>query len=390
MNEKQAEQMVAWLDEERRKDKALIVKLEERVAAQATMIEDQVRRIQSLETELMGMSQRVSAMSRYEEALGRARDEVQGMIAQSDERRLAAEQEMRKLRDLDRDGVAKALDEVRGEMVKSLERELSPRKAEEERLARVASDLEQYAQNLSRETEDFERSLAFLEEQRRQDSKRISDLHGDLLDVRKRLDADKTKLELLEELSRRNERLLGELRAAMDEVRQAQQERAEQEAMVDQQRERQMAEMTRRMDAFAEEMQAHAKRVEGWAETNQAMRKHVSDFERLADRVERRLNEVAEMQRLSEERFRGEWEAHAESDQKRWRQFTLTNDEAWREHNKRSEERDKRLIALEEALGQRGQQLEGLLALQTDYVRELTTLFQTLSDQISVMSKPPG
>jgi hypothetical protein len=390
MNEKQAEQMVAWLDEERRKDKALIVKLEERVAAQATMIEDQVRRIQSLETELMGMSQRVSAMSRYEEALGRARDEVQGMIAQSDERRLAAEQEMRKLRDLDRDGVAKALDEVRGEMVKSLERELSPRKAEEERLARVASDLEQYAQNLSRETEDFERSLAFLEEQRRQDSKRISDLHGDLLDVRKRLDADKTKLELLEELSRRNERLLGELRATMDEVRQVQQERVEQEAMADQQRERQMAEMTRRMDAFAEEMQAHAKRVEGWAETHQTMRKHVSDFERLADRVERRLNEVAETQRLSEERFRGEWEAHAEGDQKRWRQFTLTNDEAWREHNKRSEERDKRLIALEEALGQRSQQLEGLLALQTDYVRELTTLFQTLSDQISVITKPPG
>jgi hypothetical protein len=39
-------------------------------------------------------------------------------------------------------------------------------------------------------------------------------------------------------------------------------------------------------------------------------------------------------QRLSEERFRQEWNSWNADDQKRWKQFTLTNDEAWRLHDK--------------------------------------------------------
>jgi len=36
------------------------------------------------------------------------------------------------------------------------------------------------------------------------------------------------------------------------------------------------------------------------------------------------------MQRLSEERFRQEWNDWRADDQKRWKQFTLSNDEVWR------------------------------------------------------------
>jgi hypothetical protein len=54
--------------------------------------------------------------------------------------------------------------------------------------------------------------------------------------------------------------------------------------------------------------------------------------------LERRINEVAEMQRLSEERFRQEWNSWISDDQKRWRQFTLTNDDTWRTHDKEFEQ----------------------------------------------------
>jgi hypothetical protein len=40
------------------------------------------------------------------------------------------------------------------------------------------------------------------------------------------------------------------------------------------------------------------------------------------------------MQRLSEERFRQEWNNWRGDDQKRWKQFTLSNDEVWRGHDK--------------------------------------------------------
>ena len=54
--------------------------------------------------------------------------------------------------------------------------------------------------------------------------------------------------------------------------------------------------------------------------------------------LERRINEVAEMQRLSEQRFREEWNQWRDDDQKRWKQLTLSSDEVWRNHDKEFEQ----------------------------------------------------
>jgi hypothetical protein len=84
-------------------------------------------------------------------------------------------------------------------------------------------------------------------------------------------------------------------------------------------------------------MQRNIERFETWAEAYREMKKIIDDFERIGDRLERRINEVAEMQRLSEERFRQEWNDWTSDDQKRWKQFTLSNDEVWRSHDKEFE-----------------------------------------------------
>lgn len=81
-------------------------------------------------------------------------------------------------------------------------------------------------------------------------------------------------------------------------------------------------------------MQRNLERFEVWSEAYRNMKKIIDDFERIGDRLERRINEVAEMQRLSEERFRQEWNDWTADDQKRWKQFTLSNDEVWRGHDK--------------------------------------------------------
>jgi methyl-accepting chemotaxis protein len=195
-------------------------------------------------------------------------------------------------------------------------------------------ELQSYADNLSKGLEEFERSLAFLEEQRRLDARRISDTSGEIGDVAKRVEGQQAKLDLLEELSRRNERTIAELAGLLNEFKQQRVAWSEQQALADQKRENVMNDMLRRMEMFAEDMENFAKQVEGWSGTHREMKKLIQDFERLADRVDRRVNEVSEVQRLSEERFRTEWEEFQGEDQKRWRQFTLTNEEAWRENEK--------------------------------------------------------
>jgi hypothetical protein len=94
-------------------------------------------------------------------------------------------------------------------------------------------------------------------------------------------------------------------------------------------------------------MKRYAERFESWAEAYRDMKKIIDDFERIGDRLERRINEVAEMQRLSEDRFRQEWNDWRADDQKRWKQFTLSNDEVWRQHDREFERFVKRIAEID-------------------------------------------
>jgi chromosome segregation ATPase len=381
METNQTAKMVAWLDEERRKDKALITRLEERTASQTALIQDQARRIKELETDINRLRGSITPPSTYEEAISRLRNDVEADIEQIETRRTSVEQDLKRVRDMDRESIMKAVDELRQEMIGRIDRAMQPRRSEEERLSRVAVELQAYANNLSKGLEDFERSLTFLEEQRRQDTRRISDLNGEVAELGKRIDSQFPKIELLEDLARRNERTITELSANLSEFKQVRQEWIEDQALADQQRERIINDMVRRMDSFAEEMLTYSQQVEGWADTHRKIKQEVEDFERIADRVDRRINEAAEVQRLSEERFRQEWEDYLGDDQKRWRQFTLTNEEAWRENEKVLKDLTTQVVEVVERIERQSEHIKYYSTFYKQIMSVLADQLQTLQEQ---------
>lgn len=384
METKQTTQMVAWLDEERRKDKALIMKLEERVTSQSALLEDQARRMQGLEGELAALRATALSISLFDEAISRVRGELATAIDQFESK--SADTEIKRIHELISEGTNKAIENLRQEVLSRIERELQPRRAEEERLSRVAVELQNYADTISKNMDEFQRSLTFLEEQRRQDSKRLSDLHSEQTEHIKRTEGLQAKSELLEELSRRNERSLTELSSAFTEWKQQRQTAQEQETLADKQREKLLGDTLRRLE---ENMNSYSKQFEGWAENARAMKKHVQDFDRVADRVERRMNEVSETQRLSEERFRHEWEDFLQDDQKRFRQFTLTNEESWRESNKLTKSMAEDIAKLTETTAAISDKMQGLMVTTKEVVDTLLGSFQTLRSQAEAITKAP-
>jgi mevalonate kinase len=62
-------------------------------------------------------------------------------------------------------------------------------------------------------------------------------------------------------------------------------------------------------------------------ETLRAAKKAQETYNELNTKLERRINEVTEMQRLAEERLRQEWVTFKADDQKRWTGYTLSQDE---------------------------------------------------------------
>ena len=53
--------------------------------------------------------------------------------------------------------------------------------------------------------------------------------------------------------------------------------------------------------------------------------------------MNRRIEEVSEIQRLSEDRFKQEWSTFQADVQKRWSSYKLSSDEQWKEHERKHE-----------------------------------------------------
>ncbi len=353
MDLQQAARMIEWLDEERRRDKNIIAQLEERLAQQTEVITQLERRLNGLESEQSTMRTTFLPASREQEIADQLRAEFQQLIEGAESKRIIAEREAERRADIARESVARMIRDLaeRTEALEHAVEELPAARVERDRVASALAAVQQRMEDLSKKLEEPERRLTFLEEQRRQDARRISDIQSELPEIQKQVDGIRPKLEALEGMTLRNEKRVLELQTAERDRREEMQQFIDQQTLLLQQRDQQLAELTKSIGSYDEDMRRYVERFESWAETHRQMRKVLDDFERIAERLGRRINEVAEMQRLSESRFRQEWNDWITDDQKRWKQFTLTNDEAWRNHEKQLERFRESIEAVQTALG---------------------------------------
>jgi chromosome segregation ATPase len=346
----QSARMIEWLDEERRRDRGIIASLEERLVQQDEIVAQLERRLNGMEGEQSIMRTTFLPVGREAEIAEQMRTEFQQMIEGIESKRLMAEREAERRGDIGRESIARVVRDLEDRTV-TLERtveELPAARVERDRVASALAAVQQRVEDLAKKFEEPERRITFLEEQRRQDSRRISDIQSEIPDIQKQVDAVRPKMEAIEGMVLRNEKRIIDVQTAERDRREEIQQFIDQQTLLLQQRDQQVAELTKSFGSYDDDMRRYIERFESWAETHRQMKKVVDDFERIGERLGRRINEVAEMQRLSEERFRQEWNDWIADDQKRWKQFTLTNDEAWRN--------------LDKQLGQSRQNLEGLQA----------------------------
>jgi chromosome segregation ATPase len=334
MDLQQAFRMIEWLDEERRRDKSTIATLEERLNQQQEMIQQLTRQLNGLENIQTSMRSQFLPASRDDEIIEQMRLEMRQLIESVEAKRLAAEREAERRQEFAREMATRPLRDMNDRLDKVEQNmdDLAAARAERDRVATALALVQQRIEDIVKKTEDPERRLTFLEEQRRQDNRRVSDLQAALPELQKVIDSVKLKGERLEALALSNEKRVVDLQNAERARREELQAFIDQQNLLMQQRDQQIKEITRNVGAYDEDIRKSLERLESWAETYRQMKKIVGDFERIGERLERRINEVAEMQRLSEERFRDEWNDWIKDDQRRWKQFTLTNDEAWRQH----------------------------------------------------------
>lgn len=343
-----------WLDEERRKDKAQIADLESRLNTLAQNVSGQPKQINSLANELNQIPVIMSRLDKFDGVIAQTKVEFAKLIEMTEKRREDYNRELEKSRRNDIEVINRSINELKrvGDPVPDLKKSIQARVDEDLKLARMIDDVRGLILQNQRSEEEFKRSQRMMDDIQRQDSKRLTDLQSEVGALRKRLDEFRGKLEITGDSIRKVELRSNEVYAAEAERRQAQNAFIEKQNVLMVEQERAWQEWADHFEGIDRQSQEIDAQLAAMAETTKSLKIAQESFEDVTERFERRVNEITEMQRLVEERFRQEWVTFKADEQKRWTNMVLTQEDLQREQTRQVEKQGDRLAVLEDDLVQ--------------------------------------
>ncbi len=356
----QLTQLTTWLDEEHRRSKAELTRLQQLVANEEGELRDQARTLKELEGRLAGMQTQMLKASQLQAAMQQLREEVVHLLAQADERRQQDEREAERLRVVERDSTSRAINEIRRELQRlpRAEEELKLQKAEQKRLGESTLAIQQSMNTLTKELDNKLRSVSFLEDGRQQDTKRIAQLQQESLEALKRLEQQGSRLQMLEDAVQRQERDTGELKEMVSQLRTAQRDFIEKQLLETEGAKRQLADWGERMAFFEKRFADFSARMETFATAFREDRQVVESIRSFQEAIRRDLAQVTELQRLGEERQRRQLEEWQEENEKRWRKELLHWEHQWGEQAKHNKQIDETLGEVQVRLGRHRAEIE--------------------------------
>ena len=164
MDIEQASKTIQWLDDERRKDRQEITSLQERLATAAAENTNLARRLQQLESDHAVLNSQVQKATKVDTLLDSYRKEMARQFEELERRRVDADKESERLRKIEREAINKSLAELRKgiDVVPKLERDISGRKEEEGRVARLIAELQLRVAEFNKHVDERNRAVTVL------------------------------------------------------------------------------------------------------------------------------------------------------------------------------------------------------------------------------------
>ncbi|HEY5118952.1 MAG TPA: hypothetical protein VII90_05810 [Anaerolineales bacterium] len=340
---------VDWLDEERRKDKAQLAKLEERLAGMTAASESHGKQLQELGAQLAKVGARVQ-LQKVDELLAKNREETGHALEAMEKRRLELEDQVSKSRILEKDRVEKTMGEFKKQMdtLADMREMMEARKSEQARQAVLLQEMRKTLDAIQKRDEERTRIVAAVEEGRRQDIRRMADIQGEHQTIRQKSGEIDSRLDAVETTSTRLDAKLREVTAQELERRNAMAIWQEQQQASATERERQWKIWEKQSAESIAHMNEFLGQIDIYRELERSMGQAIKEFHEISERSEQKLKEMAEIQRIQEDRLRQDWNAFQADDQKRWTAQNLTWEDEWRERDRKFTKATERLARLEE------------------------------------------
>ncbi len=381
MDLEQLQKRLQWVEDEWRKEKDSIALLENRLATLEGGLSGVSEQVKEVSGEITRLSALTTRMNQYDQSLLQIRTENKQQLDELDKTFKLRNEETEKVRRVETKALENDLLVIRTslESLQKIEKSLQARIEEETRLQRMIEDLRNKTDQVRREEEEYTRTLRLIEDGRRQDSKRLTELQGEVAALRKRADEQRGQAELMSTNLSKVENRINELTIVETERRDAMTSFLDKQALTQVERDRVWKDWQTRFETIERQASDIESQLLKLDTTHRETKRAQAALEDLTQRVERRINEITEIQRLAEDRFRQEWVTFKADDQKRWTNYILTQEEQRGEALRQSEKLAEQVThlgdelqevkdLLQQANEQAERRLQALLAMTHDWV----------------------
>jgi len=342
-----------WLDEEHRKTRASIATFDERMTALEGKIDTVAKQIKPFPQQIADISSTAARLNQFDAIFAKQRDDMNRALEEIEKKHQKREQEVTKRHQEDFEPIHKALEELR----KTLETEFPPIKrdikariTEEGRLRLEIQELRPPIDSARHTAEEAILAQRAFDESRRQEAKRVADLQGEIAAVRKRIEETRSRIDLNADGFKNMDNRIKELMLSEHERKAAQIAFIDQQSMAHLNRERTYKEWKEKFDSIKLQAQTLDSQIQTLEETLRSAKRAQETYNELNTKLERRISEVTEMQRLSEDRLRQEWVTFKADDQKRWIGYTLSQDEGSKDVRRSMLKLEERIEPLDESI----------------------------------------
>jgi chromosome segregation ATPase len=392
MEIEQLSKRLEWLDEERRKDKTTIATLEDKISHMEGGINALKKEVKSYQSELAQFNGIYGRLDQIDNALTQARIDMGRMSENLQKTRQDSEYEQEARRRTEIDAINKSIMEVRKplEQLPDIKKSIKQLQDDHKVLAEMVPPIDQKVMQAQLGYEEFQRSQKLIDEARKVDAKRVTDLQGEVSAYRKRIDEQRSRIDILIENVKKAESRVTELVQSEADRRQAQVAFIEKQSQSQVERDRQWREMVNKFSTVEQAASLVETQLHALDETMRTIKKTKDQLDDSTVRIDRRVNEITEMHRLNEDHFRQEWVSYKADDQKRWANYNLVQEEQLKDVSRTFEKLQERLIQLEDLSQQVSDHFD---ELNDDTQKRLHTLLDLAHTWVSsyerTFGKPP-
>jgi chromosome segregation ATPase len=378
MENEQLEKRLEWLDDERRKDKTLLSALEGRLLEIEGRLDSLGKKDQEMDSDLTRLRTSVTKVDDFEAELGSMRVDRKKEIKDQEKLFKGWIADAKKILAAQIQGLEKQQQKILDDFkrVKELEKAMDTRINEESRFNQSLREVEKSFSDVQKGFKGIEQDAKTIKVERQKDIKRTADIQGEISAVRKRMDEMRGLMDLVKNDYQKIKSRIQELESSRRELKKEQEDFLEEGALRQTERDTAWKGWMTRFDSIekqAKDLDDQMTKLDTTHRDVKRMQEKLNDLSALLDR---RVNEITELQRIADEKFRVEWNTFIADDQKRWKNYTLAQKEQSKLLERQNKDGEGRISVLEDGLQEIEDQLSQISSYSESQLQSLLVLMR--------------